>query len=95
MPDSAPRVVHLDVRGYLCPIPALEAEEAIQKLDPGDHLEIVGDDPVMMIDIPAWCDDKGHTLIRCKKDGPLVRCLVQRQLSVAPLEPPGTTVPPR
>ena len=46
----------LDVRGYLCPIPARLSEQAIQDLHPGDHLEIVGDDPVMVIDIPAWCE---------------------------------------
>jgi tRNA 2-thiouridine synthesizing protein A len=72
-------VTHLDVRGYLCPIPALKAEEAIQPLHPGDHLEIRGDDPVMTLDIPAWCDEKGHTLLSCETKGDEVHCLVRRE----------------
>ncbi len=76
-PESSPAET-LDVRGYLCPIPARLAEQAIQTLQPGDHLEILGDDPVMVIDIPAWCDDKGHRLLRCERDGGLVRCTVEK-----------------
>ena len=68
----------LDVRGYLCPIPALKAEQAITELAAGQHLEILGDDPVMIIDIPAWCDNEGHRLISCEKEGDLVHCLVQK-----------------
>jgi tRNA 2-thiouridine synthesizing protein A len=78
MAGFTPHVTHLDVRGFLCPIPALKAEEAIQPLPPGAHLEILGDDPVMVIDIPAWCDDKGHRLISCEKRAGLIRCVVMR-----------------
>jgi tRNA 2-thiouridine synthesizing protein A len=76
---TTPPTKTLDVRGYLCPIPARLAEQAIQELAPGDHLEILGDDPVMIIDIPAWCDDKGHHLLRCEKDGKLVHCTVEKR----------------
>jgi tRNA 2-thiouridine synthesizing protein A len=72
-------VTHLDVRRDLCPNPALPAEEALHPLHPGDHLEILGDDPVMTIDIPAWCDDKGHTLLSCETRDGEVHCLVRRE----------------
>ncbi len=73
------RAKTLDVRGYLCPIPARLSEQAILSLAPGDHLEILGDDPVMVIDIPAWCNEKGHRLLQCEKDGKLVRCRVEKR----------------
>lgn len=78
-PPTAAPARHLDVRGYLCPLPARLSERAMRDLRPGDHLEIVGDDPVMVIDIPAWCDDQGHRLLRCEKDGNLVRCRVEKR----------------
>ena len=74
----------LDVRGYLCPIPALKAEEAMATLKPGDTLEILGDDPTMLIDIPAWCDNKGHTLITCERRGPTIYCLPNPHLDPNP-----------
>ena len=85
------RTIHpdlsLDVRGYLCPIPALKSQQAIIQLAPGGHLGIVGDDPVMLIDIPAWCDNDGHRLIFCDRRGDEIHCLVQKGLTTDPRQP--------
>lgn len=50
----------------------------MKRLVPGERLEIVGDDPAMTIDMPAWCDDDGHELLECARVGLRVRCLVRK-----------------
>jgi tRNA 2-thiouridine synthesizing protein A len=68
----------LDVRGLRCPIPALRTAQALGKLAPGDRLEVLGDDPAMVIDLPAWCDDNGQRLLDLSREGPLIRVVVEK-----------------
>ncbi len=77
MGDAHEPAHSLDVRGLLCPIPVTRARRAIADLEPGELLEIVGTDPVMVVDIPVWCDAEGHELVACSRDRGLVRCLVR------------------
>jgi tRNA 2-thiouridine synthesizing protein A len=70
---------HLDVTGKLCPLPVLLARRAIARLAPGERLEILGDDPLMAIDVPAWAEKEGHRLLELVKEpGGRVRCKVER-----------------
>lgn len=62
--EAAPRRVELDVTGKLCPLPVLLARRAIARLAPGDLLELVGDDPLMAVDVPVWVEKDGHVLRR-------------------------------
>ena len=69
----------LDVTGTLCPIPVLLARRAMRALSPGDQLEVVGDDPAMMVDMPVWAEKDGHRLLELAKEaGGQVRCLVEK-----------------
>ena len=52
----------LDTRGQRCPYPVIELGQLWSELrrEPGEHrITITADDPVAIIDIPAWCDIKG------------------------------------
>jgi len=74
----------LDVTGTLCPIPVLLARRAMRALRPGDHLEVVGDDPAMMVDMPVWAEKDGHRLLELAKEaGGEVRCLVEKGRAAA------------
>ena len=53
----------LDVTGALCPLPILLAAREMRKLQPGDLLEVVGDDPGIREDMPVWCERAGHRLL--------------------------------
>ena len=87
MTSELPPARILDVRGFLCPIPALEAQKAVAELAAGEVLQVEGDDPVMVIDIPAWCDEKGHAFLGCERDEEgVVRCRVEKG---ADPHPPG------
>jgi tRNA 2-thiouridine synthesizing protein A len=73
-------VLHrLDVTGALCPLPILLAAREMRKLQPGDRLEIVGDDPGIREDLPIWCERAGHRLVAMTEEaGGRIRSLVEK-----------------
>ena len=50
----------LDTVGLYCPIPIVRTGEAIRGMLRGERLEILSDDRVILIDLPAWCRAHGH-----------------------------------
>jgi tRNA 2-thiouridine synthesizing protein A len=54
---------HLDVTGTFCPLPILLAAREMLRLTAGDRLEVVGDDPGILEDMPVWCQRAGHRLV--------------------------------
>lgn len=58
----------LDVTGSLCPLPILFAAREMRKLQTGDLLEILGDDPGIREDMPVWCERAGHRLLELKEE---------------------------
>ena len=59
---SRPAARRLDLLGFLCPIPVHETRRALEESDEGAILEVVGDDPETLHDIPALCDRMRITL---------------------------------
>jgi len=59
-PEGLPSDATLDTLGLYCPIPIIRTAESILKLAPGDTLEVLSDDRVILIDMPAWCVANGH-----------------------------------
>lgn len=55
--------VELDVKRLLCPLPVIRAQNKIKDLSVGDVLRVIGTDPGMLADIPAWCRIHGHSVI--------------------------------
>ena len=50
----------LDTVGLYCPVPIIKTAERIRQMDRGEVLEVLSDDRVILIDMPAWCRSKGH-----------------------------------
>jgi tRNA 2-thiouridine synthesizing protein A len=59
-----PQTRLLDVTGTFCPLPILLSVREMQSLAAGDVLELLGDDPAMLEDVPEWCDHAGHRLLQ-------------------------------
>jgi len=76
---------HLDTRGHVCPIPVLLAVREMLVLSPGDVLELVGDDPGVAQDIPAWAQMNGHRVLAVEQKGDLVTCRVEKTETGDPL----------
>jgi tRNA 2-thiouridine synthesizing protein A len=53
----------LDVRGYVCPHPQLYTKKALEKMQEGDTLEVVFDNPSSAESIAAMCDTAGDEII--------------------------------
>ena len=58
--DSITADKTLDAKGLECPMPLLKAKKAIDALESGQILEIIGTDEGSKLDLPGWCERVGH-----------------------------------
>lgn len=59
----------LDATGLLCPLPVLKARKRLQGLQAGDILQMQADDPAAVVDVPHFCAEAGHELVRTEDLG--------------------------
>jgi cysteine desulfurase len=53
-------LVRVDSVGRRCPQPVIDLAHAIRSVDVGGVVEVLADDPVAAVDIPAWCWTQGQ-----------------------------------
>ncbi len=58
---SVDRVV--DSRGTFCPVPIIEAREALENMEPGQVLQVLATDLGSKADFPAFSRNTGHQLL--------------------------------
>jgi tRNA 2-thiouridine synthesizing protein A len=76
MPPPEPDA-RLDCRGLYCPEPVIRTTERVREMAPGEVLEVVGTDPGLAIDIPAYCIGHGHKFLGSEwRDGEIV-CVLE------------------
>ncbi len=68
----------LDCVGLYCPEPVFRTREEIERLEVGDILEIMADDPASEEDIPRWAKRAGHELLELHKEGDQIYFLVKK-----------------
>lgn len=68
----------LDTTGMVCPLPILLTAKEIIRLEPGEVLEVIGDDPAILDDMPVYCLRAGHELVAMDEDGKSIRCLIRK-----------------
>lgn len=68
----------LDVKGLCCPMPVVKAKKAIEALQVGEVLEIIGTDPGSKGDIPAWSKRGGHEFLGSKENGEVFHFFVKK-----------------
>ena len=59
----------LDVRGLYCPSPAMQTVVELSKMQVGQILLVLADDPAAEDDISDLCRTRGHALVELKKNG--------------------------
>jgi TusA-related sulfurtransferase len=64
---SAARVV--DALGTWCPVPIRLIDRAARRSEPGQVIELLADDPLIEVDLPAWCHSSGNELLELRRDG--------------------------
>ena len=58
----------LDARGLLCPLPVLKAAKRLRAMPRGDVLRLLADDPAAVVDVPHFCAEQGHDLLRADEE---------------------------
>lgn len=59
---TGPRTI--DALGTYCPVPIHLLEEAAGRARSGALFLVLADDPLIEVDLPAWCHKGGHNLLR-------------------------------
>jgi tRNA 2-thiouridine synthesizing protein A len=57
----------LDASGLSCPLPVLKARKILIGMQPGETLEVVTTDPMSVVDMPVFCAQAGHIIVREEK----------------------------
>jgi tRNA 2-thiouridine synthesizing protein A len=70
----------LDALGLRCPEPVMVIRKTVRKLEAGDLLEIIADDPATTRDIPSFCRFMEHKLIESQTDTIPYRYVIQKGL---------------
>jgi tRNA 2-thiouridine synthesizing protein A len=68
----------LDAKGLDCPMPLLKAKKAIEALESGQVLEVLGTDEGSKIDLPGWCERVGHTFLGAKDEENFFRFYIKK-----------------
>lgn len=68
----------LDVRGECCPYPLILTKKQVEKLDSGDILHVIADEPVAPQNIDAWVKKSGDKLLAVEKEDDIYNIYVQK-----------------
>jgi tRNA 2-thiouridine synthesizing protein A len=72
--------VTLDTVGLYCPVPILKTAARIVSMDPGQVLEVLSDDRVILLDMPAWCLSTGHSYLGFREEPGEWRLFVKKMI---------------
>ncbi len=67
----------IDALGTWCPVPVSLLRRAAAHAADGDLIVVLADDPLVKVDIPAWCHDQGHEVISVEEDGGVITTRVR------------------
>jgi tRNA 2-thiouridine synthesizing protein A len=59
----------VDARGLLCPLPVLKLRKKLQSVPSGTLLQLLATDPAAVVDVPHFCMESGHELVKINDDG--------------------------
>ena len=59
----------LDARGLFCPSPVQKTNIELSKMQIGEILTVLADDPAAEDDISSWARRLGHEVIKMEKNG--------------------------
>ncbi len=62
-------VYSLDVTGYVCPHPQIYTKKALEKIQSGDMLEVIFDNPSSSESVSAMCDSNGNEIVEKNAHG--------------------------
>ena len=58
----------VDAVGLFCPLPVVRLKLESEKVSLNDIIELLADDPGVLDDLPAWCEETGNKLLSLVKN---------------------------
>lgn len=78
--SATPEFQHeVDARGLRCPEPVMMLHARLRKMQPGEIVRVLADDPSTTRDIPKLCEHLGHALVVQEEEGGEYRYLVRKR----------------
>jgi len=68
----------LDATGLFCPEPVFRTKIEIERMQVGETLTVLADDPAAEDDISRWVTRTGHELLHMKKDGSIIEFSIKK-----------------
>jgi tRNA 2-thiouridine synthesizing protein A len=68
----------LDCLGLYCPEPLLQTRENMDRIKPGEILEVITDDPAAEEDLKRFAKRAGHEVVSYEKNDDHMRFLIKR-----------------
>ena len=68
----------IDVRGLKCPLPVLKAAKRMAALPPGTRVLLIATDPLAAIDVPHFCNEHGHRILRSAQEDDELRFEIEK-----------------
>jgi len=59
----------VDVCGEVCPMPVLRTKQALERLSPGQILEVVVDYPPSRENVQRFATSQGHRVLEVREEG--------------------------
>ena len=78
MPADVKPNAFLDCVGLYCPEPVFRTRLELDKLEVGEVLEMLADDPAAEEDIKSLVKHTGYELLHFSKEGDVLRFLIRR-----------------
>jgi TusA-related sulfurtransferase len=69
---------NLDCVGLYCPEPVFRTRQEIDKMEVGEVLEVIADDPAAEADIPLLVKRLGLELVEMSKEGDEIRFVIKK-----------------
>ncbi len=68
----------LDTIGLRCPEPVMMIRKTVRKMQDGERLKVIADDPATTRDIPSFCRFMEHTLIEASTSEKPYHYIIQK-----------------
>jgi len=78
-PDGIAADGVLDAIGLYCPVPIIRTAERLGRMAPGQVLEVLADDRVVLVDMPAWSLSTGNEYLGFAEEPEHWRLYVRRR----------------
>jgi tRNA 2-thiouridine synthesizing protein A len=71
-------IQELDTLGLRCPEPVMMVRKTVRKMQEGELLTVIADDPATTRDIPSFCRFMEHTLVEADTEKVPYRYLIRK-----------------